>query len=67
MLPKVFREKLGLDKIGKATIQINKIVVTPPKNLPEVRTLLRRPSFRDTLLEKEQNIGAQLVKKHSVR
>lgn len=69
-LPKEFREKLGLDKIGKATLQINyknEIVITSPKNLSEVRTLLSKPSFKDVLSEKEQDMGTQLAKKYGVR
>jgi bifunctional DNA-binding transcriptional regulator/antitoxin component of YhaV-PrlF toxin-antitoxin module len=69
-LPKEFREKLGLDKIGKATLQINdknEIVITSPKNLSEVRALLSKPSFKDKLSEKEQSVGAQLAKKYGVR
>ena len=69
-IPKEFREKLGLDKIAKATLQINaknEIIITFPKNLSEVRALLSKPSFKDKPSEKEQNVGAQLAKKYGVR
>jgi AbrB family looped-hinge helix DNA binding protein len=68
-IPKEFRERLGLDKVGKATIQVNdknEIVITTPKNLPEVRTLLSKPSFKDSPSEKEQTIGTQLAEKYDV-
>lgn len=69
-IPKEFRERLGLDKIGKATFQVNdrnEIVITTPKNLSDVRTLLNNPSFKDDLSEKEQAIGLKLAKKYDVR
>lgn len=69
-IPKEFRERLGLDKVGKATIQLNdkgEIVITVPKNLSEVRVLLSKPSFKDDLSEKEQSIGPKLAKKYDVR
>jgi hypothetical protein len=56
--------------VGKATFQINdrnEIVITAPKDLSEVRALLSKPSFKDNLSEKEQNIGAQLAEKYGVR
>ncbi|HVA11021.1 MAG TPA: AbrB/MazE/SpoVT family DNA-binding domain-containing protein [Candidatus Dormibacteraeota bacterium] len=68
-IPKEFREKLGLDKLGKATLQVNdknEIVITAPKGLTEVRSLLNKPSFKDKTSEKEQTIGAQLAKKYAV-
>ncbi len=68
-IPKEFRERLGLDKIGKATLRVNhknEIVITSPKSLAEVRSLLSKPSFKDRPSEKEQIIGAQLIKKYDV-
>lgn len=68
-IPKEFRERLGLDKVGKATLQINdnnEVVITTPKDLSEVRALLSNPSFKDNPSEKEQTIGAQLANKYDV-
>ena len=68
-IPKEFRKQLGLDKLGKATLQVNnnnEIIITAPKDLSEVRALLRKPSFKDSTSEKEQAIGAQLAKKYDV-
>lgn len=68
-IPKAFREKLGLDKLGKATLRVNdrnEIVITTPKDLAEVRTLLNKPTFTDKTSEREQAIGAQLAKKYAV-
>jgi bifunctional DNA-binding transcriptional regulator/antitoxin component of YhaV-PrlF toxin-antitoxin module len=68
-IPKEFRERLGLDKLGKATLQVNdknEIVITTPKDLSEVRALLSKPSFKDNPTEKEQTIGVQLAKKYDV-
>jgi antitoxin PrlF len=68
-IPKEFREKLGLDKIGKATLQLTnkgEIVLTPPKTLNEVRALLSKPTFKDAPSEKENTIGKQLAKKYGV-
>ena len=69
-IPREFREKLGLDKIGKATLYLNdkgEIVLTPPKTLDDVRTLLSKPTFKDALSGKEKTIGQQLAKKYGVR
>ena len=68
-IPKEFRDKLGLDKIGKATLRVNEkneIIITSPKGLSEVRSLLNKPSFKDKLSEKEQTIGGELAKKYGV-
>lgn len=68
-IPKAFREKLGLDKLGKATIELNdkgEIVLTRPKDLTEVRGLLRQPTFKDRPSAKEQLIGNDLAKKYGV-
>jgi AbrB family looped-hinge helix DNA binding protein len=68
-IPKEFREKLGLDKPGKATLRLNdrdEIVITTPKNLSEVRSLLNKPSFKDEASAREQTVGAQLAKKYAV-
>lgn len=69
-IPKEFRDKLGLDKLGKANLRMNdmgEIVLSPPKDLASVRSLLRQPSFRDTPSEKEQSFGSALAKKYDVR
>ena len=69
-IPKEFREKLGLDKIRKATLHINEqdeIVLTRPKTLGEVRELLNEPTFKDEPSKKEKLIGRQLAKKYGVR
>ena len=68
-IPKEFREKLGLDKLSKTTFRINdsnKIVITAPKDLNEVRALLTKPTFKGKASEKEQAIGAQLADKYAV-
>jgi AbrB family looped-hinge helix DNA binding protein len=69
-IPKEFRDKLGLDKIGKATVYLNdknEIVIIPPKSLIEVRAILNKPTFKDNLSDKEKLIGNQLAKKYGVR
>lgn len=69
-IPKEFREKLGLDKIGKATFSLNdrgELVVAAPKSLSEVRALLRAPSGKDKPSAREQAIGTELAKKYGVR
>lgn len=69
-LPKAFRDKLGLDAIGKATLRLNsknEIVITPPKTLSDIRSLLRQPTYRDQLSPKEQVISSELAKKYGVR
>lgn len=69
-IPKEFRDKLGLDKIGRATLRVNEnneIVITPPKNLSEVRKVLNKPTFNDGVSDKEQIIGRSLAKKYDVR
>lgn len=69
-IPKEFREKLGLDKAGKATLRINdrdEIVLTLPKTLAEVRAMLNKPTFKDNPSENEKAIGSQLAKKYGVR
>jgi antitoxin PrlF len=68
-IPKEFRERLGLDKIGKATLRVNdkdEIIIASPKGLIEVRSLLNKPTFKDKTSDKEQAIGAQLAKKYAV-
>jgi bifunctional DNA-binding transcriptional regulator/antitoxin component of YhaV-PrlF toxin-antitoxin module len=68
-IPKEFRDKLGLDKLGKATLQVNdknEIVITSPKGLDEVRALLNKPTFKDKASDTEQLIGDQLAKKYAV-
>lgn len=69
-IPKEFRERLGLDKIGKATLQVNdqnEIVITTPRDLSQVRELLNKPTFKDSPSETERTIGGQLAKKYDVR
>jgi bifunctional DNA-binding transcriptional regulator/antitoxin component of YhaV-PrlF toxin-antitoxin module len=69
-IPKELREKLGLDKIGRASIRLNErneIVVTAPKTLVDVRALLNHPTFKDQLSDKEAAIGQQLARKYDVR
>jgi AbrB family looped-hinge helix DNA binding protein len=69
-IPKEFRERLGLDRVGKATFRINdrnEIVLTSPMTLAEVRAMLNKPTFKDILSEKEKTVGAQLAKKYGVR
>ena len=69
-IPKEFREKLGLNRIGKATFHINdknEIVLTAPKTHAEVRAMLNEPTFKDIPSEKEKIIGEQLAKKYDVR
>ena len=68
-IPKEFRDKLGLDKIGKATLHLTEngeIVLAAPKTLAEVRTLLSQPSFKDSPSKTEKMIGKQLAKKYGV-
>ena len=68
-IPIEFRKQLGLDKLGKATLHVNdnnEIIITAPKDLAEVRALLSKPSFNDSLYEKELAIGEQLAKKYDV-
>ena len=68
-VPKEFRKKLGLDKLGKATLHLNdnnEIVITAPKDLAAVRSLLHAPTFKDKTSAKEQAIGSQLAKKYAV-
>ena len=68
-IPKEFRERLGLDKLGMATLSVNdnnEIIITTPKALNEVRALLNKPSFKDKTSEKEQTIGSQLADKYAV-
>ena len=68
-IPKEFREKLGLDKLGKATLHINEkneIVISIPRGLTEVRALLNKPTFKDKTSEKEQAVGVHLAKKYAV-
>ncbi len=69
-IPKELRERLGLDKVGKATIYLNtnnEIVLTLPKTLKEIRTLLNNPTHKDKPSAKEQAIGDQLAEKYEVR
>lgn len=69
-IPKEFRDKLGLDKLGKANLRMNdmgEIVLSPAKDLAAVRSLLSKPSFKDAPSEKEQTVGSQLAKKYGVR
>lgn len=68
-IPKEFRDKLGLDKLGKANMRMNnmgEIVLSPPKDLATVRSLLSKPSFKDAPSEIEQTIGLALANKYDV-
>ena len=68
-IPKEFRDKLGFNKIGKATLQVNdrdEIVITVPKGLSEIRALLNQPTFKDKPSKTEQAIGDQLAKKYEI-
>ena len=69
-LPKEFRERLGLDTFGKATVSMNKkgeIIVTAPRSLAEVRESLRHPTFADKPSQVEKLVGNHLAKKYGVR
>lgn len=69
-IPKEFRDKLGLDKVGKVTFWLNtagEVVLSPPKTLMEVRSLLRTPTHKDKPSETERIIGTTLAKKYGVR
>lgn len=69
-IPKEFREKLGLDRIGRATIRLNdagEIVLSVPKDLQAVRALLNKPTLKDDLSEQEKTMSELLVKKYNVR
>lgn len=66
-IPKEFRDKLGLDKFGKATIKMNQngeIILSKPKNLGEIRAILGQPTFKSALTEREKLVAPQLVKKY---
>ena len=68
-IPKEFRDKLGLDRLGKATLRVNdrnEIVITTPRTLTEVRALLNKPTFKDQTSKRDQAIGTQLAKKYAV-
>lgn len=68
-IPKEFRERLGLDKLRQATLSLNnagEVVLTAPKSLEDVRTLLSVPSYKDVLSEKEKIIASHLAEKYSV-
>lgn len=68
-IPKEFRDKLGLDRIGSATIRLNgqnEIVLTPPKTLAEVRAMLDKPTFKDKPSKKEKMIGSHLAQQYGV-
>lgn len=68
-IPKEFRDKLGLDKIGKAQIRMdskNRIIITPPLTLEEVRRVLAKPSYKDPPSDRERFIGEALAKKYGV-
>ena len=66
-IPKDMRTKLGLDKIGKATISLNEkneIIIKAPKTLHEVRKLLQKPAHTDPLSEKEKMISTYLAQQY---
>ncbi len=69
-IPKEFRDKLGLSKLGKANLSMNErgeVVISAPKDLAAVRSLLGKPSFKDQPSGREKLIGSQLAKKYGVR
>lgn len=69
-LPKEFRDKLGLDVLGKAQISMSKrgeIVIRPAKSLSEIRKMLAAPTGADAPTNRERTMGAALVKKYGVR
>lgn len=69
-IPKEFRQKLGLDKVGKATFSLNannEIVLSTPKTLEDVRKLLSKPTHADKLSDNDMTIGSQLAAKYGVR
>lgn len=68
-IPKEFRERLGLDKAGKATFTTNdrgEIVLERPKDLQDIRALLAKPTHRDPVSENDIKIGQMLAKKYGV-
>lgn len=67
-IPKEFRKQLRLDTLDKATIHLNEHneIITVPKNLSDVRTLLSKPTFKDSTSEKEQAIGSLLAKQYGI-
>lgn len=69
-IPKEFRDKLGLDKLGKANLRMNdmgEVVLSHPKDLVAVRSFLSKPSFKDSTSKQEQTIGSELARKYGVR
>lgn len=69
-IPKPIRKKLGLKEGGTATFTIKpsgEVVLERPQTLAEVRLLLRQPSHKDPLSEKEQLIASQLATKYDAR
>ena len=69
-IPKEFRDKLGLDKLGKANLRMNdmgEVVLSHPKDLAAVRSFLSKPSFKDATSKQEQAIGSELARKYDVR
>lgn len=67
-IPKVFRDKLGLNATDKAMLYLNErgeVVLGRPKSLPEIRAMLGRPAGRDPLTAKEKLIVAGLTKPHA--
>ena len=68
-IPKEFRDRLNLDKLGKASIDMNsqgQIVLSRPQELSEVRKLLGKPTGKDAPSVTEEIIGKQLAKKYDV-
>ncbi len=69
-IPKLFRDRLGLGKLGKANLRMNdagEIVISAPKDLKAVRAILNTPTHKDPPSDKELLIGAELAKKYGVR
>jgi len=68
-IPKAFRDRLGLDKTGKASMRMNdrgEVILTAPKDLKAVRSMLAQPSHREPLSDKEQIIAEHLIRKYDV-
>lgn len=70
-IPKEFRDKLGLDKIGKASFRVNnrgEVVLTRPKTLEEIHEGLGKPEGgRKDWTEREKIIIPQVMKSRKYR
>lgn len=66
-IPKEFRDKLGLDVGGKASMRLNnkgEIILSAPKSLGQIRQTLGQPTARDSLTDHEKLIIPGLLKKY---